>query len=80
MRSWKLLWSSLIVLTLALAPKHRLATGAEENADFLPRLGETTSEYEARTRGLTRPSAPIVAVFGDARCRLAGALLGRADR
>ena len=58
MRSWKLLWSSLIVLTLALAPKHRLATGAEENADLLPRLGETTSEYEARTRGLTRPVPP----------------------
>src|SRR5262245_54106460 len=59
MRSWKLLWSSLIVLTLALAPKHRLATGAEENADLLPRLGETTSEYEARTRGLTRPASPF---------------------
>ena len=58
MRSWKLLCSSLIVLALALAPKHRLATGAEENADFLPRLGETTSEYEARTRGLTRPAPP----------------------
>jgi hypothetical protein len=48
---------SLIVLTLALAPKHRLATGAEENSD-LPRLGETTTEYEARTRGLTRPAPP----------------------
>jgi len=58
MRSWKLLCSSLIVLALALAPKHRLATGAEENADLLPRLGETTSEYEARTRGLTRPAPP----------------------
>src|SRR6516162_9841389 len=58
MRSWKLLWSSLIVLTLALAPKHQLATGAEENADLLPRLGETTSEYEARTRGLARPVPP----------------------
>jgi hypothetical protein len=79
MRSWKLLWSSLIVLTLALAPKHRLATGAEENADLLPRLGETTSEYEAKDERAHAPSAPIVIVFGDARCRFAGALLGRAD-
>jgi aspartyl protease family protein len=62
MRSWKLLWSFPIVLTLALAPKHRLATGAEENADLLPRLGETTSEYEARTRGLTRPVPPSAPV------------------
>jgi len=80
MRSWKLLWSSLIVLTLALAPKHQLATGAEENADLLPRLGETTSEYEARTRGLTRPAPPSspfsVTLVADSQ----GALLGRADR
>jgi hypothetical protein len=34
------------------------AAGAEENADLLPRLGGTTSEYEARTRGLTRPAPP----------------------
>src|SRR5262245_21333084 len=58
MRSRKLLWSSLIVLTLALAPKHRLATGDEENAHLLPRLGETTSEYVGRPRGLPRPAPP----------------------
>jgi aspartyl protease family protein len=58
MRSWKLFQFSLIVLTLVLMPKHQRATGAEENADLLPRLGETTTEYEARTRGLTRPAPP----------------------
>src|SRR5262249_14284134 len=58
MRSRKLLWSSLIVLTLALAPKHRLATGAEENPALRPSPGETTSESEGRTRGLTRPAPP----------------------
>ena len=58
MSSWKLLGFSLVVLTLALAPKQWQARGAEENADLRPRLGETTSEYEARTRGLTRP-APL---------------------
>jgi aspartyl protease family protein len=57
MRSWKLLRVSLVVLTLALAPKHR-AAGAEENSNLLPRLGETTTEYEARTRGPTRPAPP----------------------
>jgi aspartyl protease family protein len=60
MRSWKLLRFSLIVLTVVLAPKHQLATRAEENPDLLPRLGETTAEYEARIRGLERPaSAPL---------------------
>jgi aspartyl protease family protein len=58
MRSWKLLRFSLIVLTLALAPKQRLAMAGEENADLLPRLGETTAEYEARTRGLGGPAVP----------------------
>jgi aspartyl protease family protein len=55
MSSRKLLWFSLVVLILALAPQQWLARGAEENADLRPLFGETTSEYEARTRGLTRP-------------------------
>ena len=58
MSSRKLLQFSLVVLILALAPEQWLARGAEENTDLLPRLGETTSEYEARTRGLTRPAPP----------------------
>jgi aspartyl protease family protein len=57
MRSWKLLRFSLIFLTATLAPKHQLATRADENPDLLPRLGETTAEYEARIRGLEHPSS-----------------------
>jgi aspartyl protease family protein len=57
MKLRKSLWSlSLIVLALALAPKYWLATGAEENADLMPRLGETTAEFEARAKGLVRPA------------------------
>jgi len=58
MSSRKLLQFSLVVLILALAPEQWLARGAEENTDLLPRLGETKSEYEARTRGLARPAPP----------------------
>jgi aspartyl protease family protein len=71
MRPRKLLrYLSLVVLTLALLPKHRLAISAEESLD-VPRLGETTSEYEARTRGLPRTapqSAPVsVTLVADSR-------------
>jgi aspartyl protease family protein len=58
MSSRKLLQFSLVVLILALAPEQWLARGAEENTDLLPRLGETTREYEARTQGLARPALP----------------------
>jgi len=48
----------LIAPLLVLAPAGRLAAGAEENAELMPRLGETTAEFEARIRGLTRPVNP----------------------
>jgi aspartyl protease family protein len=48
-------YSSLIVLALALAPKHWLATNAQEDGGLMPRLGETRAEFEARARGLPRP-------------------------
>ena len=51
----------LIVLALALAPKYWLATSAQENADLMPRLGETRAEFEARANGLARPD-PIEAI------------------
>ncbi len=57
MRLRKLLrYLSLIFLALALAPKYWLATSAQENADLVPRLGETSAEFEARARGLARPA------------------------
>ena len=46
----------LIVLALALAPKYWLATSAQEDADLMPRLGETRAEFEARANGLARPA------------------------
>jgi hypothetical protein len=80
MRSWKLLWSSLIVLTLALAPKHRL--GNRRRRERGPSTASRGDNLRIRSKDerAHAPSAPIVIVFGDARCRFAGALLGRADR
>jgi aspartyl protease family protein len=50
---------SLILLAMALAPKSWLVTSAqdnsEHNSELIPRLGETTAEFEARARGLPRP-------------------------
>jgi len=45
---------ALVVLGLAAvaAPPSR----AQENPDLLPRAGETTTEYEARMKGLPRPA------------------------
>src|SRR5262249_56822969 len=48
---------SLIVFMLVLVPERRPAT-ADENAEQLPRLGETTAEFEARMKGLPRPTSP----------------------
>jgi aspartyl protease family protein len=45
----------LIALALSLAPKYWLATSAQEDADLMPRLGETRAEFEARASGLPRP-------------------------
>jgi aspartyl protease family protein len=57
MRLRKLLrWLSLILLALTLAPKYWLATSAQDGPDLMPRLGETSAEFEARTRGLPRPA------------------------
>jgi aspartyl protease family protein len=50
-----LLYLSLIVLTLALAPKYWLATSAQESTNVVPRFGETRAEFEARVKGLPRP-------------------------
>jgi aspartyl protease family protein len=47
---------SLFLLVVALAPKCWLATNAQENPDLMPRLGETKAEFEARARGLPRPT------------------------
>jgi aspartyl protease family protein len=49
---------SLIGLMLVLIPERRPATAAEENAEQLPRLGETKAEFEARMQGLPRPASP----------------------
>ena len=48
---------SLIVFMLVLVPERRPAT-ADENAEQLPRLGETTAEFEARMKELPRPASP----------------------
>ena len=57
MRQRKLLrYLSLILLATALVPKYWLATNAQENPDLIPRLGETSAEFEARARGLPRPT------------------------
>ena len=47
----------LVVAALALAPERQPTAAADESAELLPRLGETTSEFEARTRGLGSPAA-----------------------
>jgi aspartyl protease family protein len=49
---------SLIVLALAFTPKIWLATSAQDNPELMPRLGETRAEFEARVRGLPRPTEP----------------------
>jgi aspartyl protease family protein len=49
---------SLIGFMLVLVPERRPATAAEENAEQLPRLGETKAEFEARMQGLPRPASP----------------------
>jgi len=51
-----------MVLVLAFAPAWRLATAGEDDAELIPRLGETTAEFEARINGLARsvsPSQPL---------------------
>ena len=56
---------SLIVFMLLLMPEHWGAAAADEN-DELPRLGETTAEFEARVKGLPRPpSSDSVTLVAD---------------
>jgi len=46
-----------ILLILAFAPKPWLVASAQDQ-ELLPRLGETSAEFEARSRGLPRPVPP----------------------
>jgi len=60
-RHWIALRVALITLGLGLAAGTLSRSRAQEGADLLPRLGETTAEYEARIKGLpppVRPAAP----------------------
>jgi aspartyl protease family protein len=45
---------SLVLLALAFAPKSWLMASAQDTSELIPRLGETTAEFEARARGLPR--------------------------
>jgi aspartyl protease family protein len=45
----------LFVLVIAGAANDWMAASAQDHAELLPRLGETTGEFEARARGLARP-------------------------
>src|ERR1700756_5217456 len=57
---------SLICFMLVLVPEHWPGRAAEENAEQLPRLGETTAEFEARMKGLARPpSSDSVTLIAD---------------
>jgi aspartyl protease family protein len=49
---------SLVLAALVFAPDRQPAAAADENAELRPRLGETTAEFEARTRGLASPASP----------------------
>jgi len=54
-------WQGITLIALALwggigGPS---AIRAEDDRDLMPRLGETTAEFEARIRGLPRPVDPI---------------------
>jgi len=56
---------SLIGFMLVLVPERRPAN-ADENAEQLPRLGETAAEFEARIKGLPRPpSSDSVTLLAD---------------
>jgi len=60
MSPWKALFCfSAIVFALAFAPASRLATAGDDDAELMPRLGETTVEFEARLKGLARPVSPL---------------------
>ncbi len=57
-------WQGITLIALALwggigGPS---AIRAEDDRDLMPRLGETTAEFEARIRGLTRPVATPTSV------------------
>ena len=56
---------SLIVFMLLLMPEHWAAAAADESDELVPRLGETTAEFEARVKGLPRP--PLGRSNGSAR-------------
>jgi len=58
MNLWKSLLCFWVVLVLAFVPAWRLATAGEHDAELIPRLGETTAEFEARINGLARPVSP----------------------
>ena len=54
-RHWVALRVTLIALGLGLATGSPSRSWAQERADLLPRLGETTAEYEARINGRPPP-------------------------
>src|SRR5437899_12936078 len=57
---------SLIVFMLLLMPEHWAAAAADESDELVPRLGETTAEFEARVKGLPRPpSSASVTLVAD---------------
>jgi len=57
---------SLIVFMLLLMPEHWAAAADDENDELVPRLGETTAEFEARVKGLPRPpSSDSVTLVAD---------------
>ena len=57
---------SLIVFMLLLMPEHWAAAAADESDELVPRLGETTAEFEARVKGLPRPpSSDSVTLVAD---------------
>jgi aspartyl protease family protein len=58
-------WLSLLVFMLVLKPEP-WAAAADENDELVPRLGETTVEFEARVKGLPRPpSSDSVTLVAD---------------